>query len=105
MKKIHLCWIIPIIAIIFFICGVMYSWNAIADEVNAKMEFRDAINVLECGLSEQAMNMWEYYEIRCPKVYNEIMNGDVSLREEFEKYGIVNDTIEEFPKIKHIITN
>ena len=88
----HLFWIIPLTIIITlipsFIWGASVSWELVREKCNQGMEITDSINQLECELSDYCMAMWEYYEIKSPKVFDYIMNNVTDMKDEFVKYGI-----------------
>ena len=88
----HLFWIIPVTIIVSmilaFFFGASYTWNMMAEKCNAQYEVANALCDIECSMNEGALNMWEYYEKRCPDVYIELQSGKLDLYEEWEKYGI-----------------
>jgi len=89
-----LFWLIPLCVLVFgsigYVKGNLDGANMMVDKCNAQYELANKLCDLECALNDGAMNMWEYYEIRCPEVYLEIQKGDINLYEEWEKYGINN---------------
>lgn len=94
MNTRHLWWIIPLCLIVFgsigYIKGVLDGANLVVDRCNAQYELGNALNKLENVMCDTAINMWEYYEIRCPNVYDEIISESINLQDEFKKYGINN---------------
>ena len=85
----HLFWIIPattlVVFIIAFFWGASVSWNIVADKCNTNIKFNNQLNELENQVCDQAINMWELYETRCPQVYYQILNGEINLTKEFKK--------------------
>jgi uncharacterized membrane-anchored protein YhcB (DUF1043 family) len=91
MNKYNLFWIIPVITLITgFLWGASVSWNIVAEKCNQQVELSYQLNEIECKMSDLSYNMWEYYEKRCPNVYNEVISGNLNFDDEFKKYGINN---------------